>query len=263
MWSVNLPALVLLWQVLWTRLFHLPLSFYQLAMTAAAVWLVVSAERVLAAGGLPVDKFPRWRDLSPEMRAWLRLWLLTAGSLALVLLVRANWREAGAMWVFLSVSGFYLVAKWRFPGAVNQWFPVEGILPVFLTVAAVLPVATRVPLFPEPFLPLAMLTGLLFGYYLFLVGRWCGDGEECHPSAGNAGDSLFRALAPLVVITGSLALLLVMRTAFDVLLLALAISAFLLAALDFLSRDILPARNRLLADLALVSPLVPLAVGAI
>ena len=264
LWSVNLPLLAVLWQALWTRLFFLPAGFYQLSMTAAAVWLFVSAERMLAAGALPGNGTAPWREWSPEARSWLRIWLLTAVSLALVLLVRAGWREAGAMWILLSVSGFYLVAKWHFPTAVNLWLPIEGILPVLLTVAIVLPLLPQVPLLPEPFLPIAMLTGLLFGYHLFLVAAWSRREQPKDSAGGEAlGDTVFRGFAPMVILGGSLILLLLLRGRLDVLLIAMAAGAVLLAALDYWSRALSPAQSRLLADLALLSPLVPLTVGAV
>lgn len=261
LWSVNLPALVLLWQVLWSRSFFMPLDFHQMATSAALVWLFVSAERVLASGWWPTGGLPRWGDLSHEHRAWTRIWLLTAFSLLLVLVFRTGWRELGAHLLLISAGGFYLVCQWWHPRPMARLLPGETVIPWFLTGVCVLHVAPHVPWLP--FLPLALLTAMLFTFHLSLLTPFSHSGHPPVSSGRSQGEEILHWLAPPVLIGGSLALALVLRQLqLDTLAMAMTVSGLLLLALDIRSRQTGSVCSRRLADLALLSPLVPLLIRA-
>jgi len=111
-------------------------------------------------------------------------------------------------------------------------------------------------------LPLLLFV-LLFFYYLCIVARWSGD---FLPRPGGAalldtplGD-LYRALPVAMIFAGTALALLTRTVAGDSLLLALGLSAFVLLMLEWWERDLPRANKRLFADLAMLTPAIPLLV---
>jgi hypothetical protein len=238
--SLDAPLVAVLWQALFVRCLQAPVDLLPAVLLIAAVWLIYTADRALdvwrGAGKRPRHLFYRrhWRVVAP-------VWLSVLGATAIL-----SWRELPpelfhrGMWLLAAVVvyfGVVHVTPWRFRAK-------EAGVAVIFALGATVSAWNRVQTLYD------LLTVVLFSCLCWInciaIERWEGGVEDC------PGDCPVVLWASCVAIAS----LLLLHHSRPILGSAEAASAIAFILLDRsrlrLSEDAL----RVLADAALLSPVL-------
>jgi len=251
--SLDVPLIAVVWQLLLGRTLGASLNWQHSALLGVAVWLIYSADRWLDGLELgPHARTQRHRFYVRHRRPVFWVWLVVgaaAGVAGVILLTPAERLTAT---VLASLMLGYFLARHAFNPATQ---PKEvQIALIFALGVAFLPSLNGAPL-----LPLVVST-LLFAVLIFLncalIARWEGDlDHEPVPFAARAPKIAARLDLGALGLTGyGFGAGLV---AYSPLFFALGGSALLLYCLGYLN-TIGPAARRVLADAALLTPLLAL-----
>lgn len=263
-WALNLPVMAVVWQALFARTFFIDLAAYHYFSTLGLVWLVIAGERWLFHFRLRPSILPQLgsaADMKEQREMMLRLAWIVALALTAVALFRYNSRETAGILILSSAGGGYLLAMARSSDTSAELLPRELVLSGLVTAAAVLFIWANTAFPPMRLLLPALLFLLLLFYYFCLIGQWSVSllpAPQGVPLLQTSVGPLYRTLPLTMIFTGA-AMALVTRTmAGDPLLLALGVSAILLLLLEYWAPKLSALQARLFADLALLTPLVPL-----
>lgn len=265
LWSLNLPVVIVLWQLFFAQSFHVWQGGYHMAAVAGLVWAFAGAERWIfffrLREGILDSPASEWEDQSAAL---IRIALLVVAGLVLVAIFRANTREVAGMLIWSSLGGAYLLGLRLKPDLINESLPPEMAYAIYGSGTAFLMVWANGAFGPLELLLPALLFLLLLFYYFALVATWA---KPLVPagSAGTLFDSpfglLFRAV-PLSLLFGGLVLAFMSPViAANQILLALGVSGLTLFLLDIWQHSLSRFSARLLADLALMAPVLPLLIA--
>lgn len=264
LWSLNLPVLLVLWQMLFAQTFHVWLGGYHFAAAGALVWTFAATERWIFVFRLKRrDGEPLSPDLIDQRSALVRICLLVGAGLVLVAVFRANVREVAGMMIWTALGGAYLVGLRLRPGPVNEFLPREMAYAAYLSGVGFLFVWANGAFPPwELVLPALLFMVLLF-YYFSLVVTWSKSSVPV-PAGGALFDSplgLAFRLVPLTLIFGGAFLAWITPAVVaDQVLLTIAVSGLILLLLDLWKHSLSHSASRLLADVALLAPAIPILI---
>jgi hypothetical protein len=265
--SLDAPIVALLWQLLLARVARIPLGWPHAFVLGASVWLAYVLDRWIEGWRLAPEQlrtqrhafYQRWRW--PVAIVWTAL-LVADLTVAWTRLTRREW-TGGAMLLgpvvayLLSHQWIHRAHRWRVPKEVCVAALFGGGVAVFLIAPEGAAVAPLV-------MPLALFTLLCFANCA-LISAWESEVDESHGQTSLALQ--YRGAPWIATVTPSLPLLVAAwMMAIDgsggatrtVAACGLA-SGIALAALGFLQRRLGWQLARVLADIALMTPLVPLA----
>jgi hypothetical protein len=238
--SLDAPVVALLWQILFARCFHARVDLLPSVLLVLAVWLIYAADRTLDAwtgsGAQPRHEFYRrhWRTLLP-------LWILVLA--------------AGLTLAWMRLTPELFVSGVALAGAVVLYFALlhcgifqktkEGAVAVLFALGATLSAWPNVRTAVD--IEAIVLFSCLCWINCVAIEHW--EGESEWPIAAAAG---FVALA---------AVMLLLFSSRPVLGGAVAASAMCFVLLDCARRHFSRDALRVLADVALLSPLFLLPVA--
>ncbi len=240
--SLDAPLVALLWQTLFIRCFHARGQFLPSVLLVSAVWLIYAADRALdawrGAGGRPRHEFYRrhWRAVLPVWTVVLAAttWLAWT-ELPRQIFERGAWLGGAVMVYFAAVHGCH--RKW----------PKEAAVAIIFALGASLAAWTRVETRAD------VLTVILFSSLCWIncvgIEQW-EDGQSRLPIGVLAG------------CVGLAAILILFRDR-PVLAGAEACSAIAFVLLDRGRRKFSADALRVLADAALLSPIVFLPIAGL
>lgn len=265
LWSINVPVLILLWHLLFAQSFHIWLNGYHFFATAGLAWIFVAAERWIFFFRLrPEAATTLSGDAAEQKGRMVRICLLIGAGILLISFVEARTREVAGILLWSSLGGAYLVGLRLAPVQMGEFLPREMGLAVYLSGTTALFVWANAG-FPLVRLLLpAMLFLLLLFYYFCLVSRWA---KPLLPTLSTGamlegpGSVIYRSVPFLLMAAAATFLLFNQDRAANTLLLSIGVSALILLLLDFWQRFLPHRAARILADVALLSPAVPLVVG--
>ncbi len=262
--SLDAPTVSVLWQILLARAAGVTLGWSRVFVLGASVWLAYVADRWLEAGRLDPGRVRTKRHGFYQHRrrtigaAWLAVLAVDVAvalaALTTVELTRGLVLLAAVLAYVLSHQLWHRDYPWRVPKEVCSAALLTGGVAVFVLTAS--PATVVLPL-------------VAFGWLCFsnttLISAWEREVDRVHGQTSLALQ--FRFLRPLIhVLPWSLALIAVVLARFDtgpteVALACAGGSSVLLGAVDlFESRAGWPLA-RVLADAALLTPLLPLLRG--
>ena len=258
MLSLDAPLIAALWQSLFAHTFGAVLGWPYALLLYAAVWLIYSADRwldgrALGEGARTQRHLFYARCGQVILWCWLGVGAATFTA-SLFLLTQAQFWGAAALGALMLG---YLLRRHRGDRTTH---PKELQISVIFALGVVF-----LPLLSGISAPL-LLCGGLFGVLIFLncayIARWEGDlDQETVPFAVRApwfdAHLGVLALAFALLCGGGGVLFGSLRSLFA----ALALSALLLYGLEHLSSPLSPAARRVLADAALLTPLLWLVYG--
>jgi 4-hydroxybenzoate polyprenyltransferase len=266
--SLDAPAVALVWQLLLARVAPVPLRWPQVTILSSSVWLAYVLDRWIEAWRLPAGQlltkrhafYKRWRW--PVAILWVTF---LAGDLivAWTQLTRREW-AAGVMLLgpvvlyLLSHQWIHRRRAWRVPKEIC-------IAALFGAGVALFLVAPAPRVLPVLALPLALFTSLCF-LNCVLISKWEREVDRLQGQTSLAlqyrrADALVGAMLWLLAAAALvLAVVAPGGGTRSVFLCALA-SCAILGIVDTLQRRLGWQAARVLADAALLTPLVPLAAG--
>ena len=274
--SLDAPSVATVWTIAVASAVGLHLPWASPAAMFIAVWMLYAADRLLDARPLPGNQSPpeleeRHRFHHRHRRAFLIVIAISA--CALVALLRQIDPHAMRIYTFLAtlLGAWFLIIHARpLPGDGAHRLPKELAVGIFFPAAVFIPTVARLPQLRLDLLPIALLLAATCSLNCLYLYAWE------HPSQRlNAHWSTRWATHHLVALTWtvaafSLALILVspLLTASAQLHLGTALlttcilaSSLLLLFLHHLRNRLPPLHLRALADLVLLTPLIPLAIS--
>jgi hypothetical protein len=262
--SLDAPAVALLWQGELARSFDIPLGIAPIFVLGASVWLAYAADRWIEGWRLAPD------CVRTQRHHFYRRWRWPIALFWLAVLAADFWeasvgfsrREFEAGWLLLGPVGAYLLSH----QLIHRHHPWR--LPKEVCVAALLGAGVALFLVASPHAaaslaaPLALFMLLCFANCA-LISVWEHAVDRSHGQTSFAlqfqrGARISRAL-PWAIAAGSVAFWFVAPAAAHPLALCAAASAVLLGVVDRLQSRLGWELARVLADLALMTPAVPLA----
>ncbi len=258
MLSLDAPLIAALWQSLFAHAFGAALGWPYTLLLYAAVWLIYSADRWLDGRSLGADaRTRRHRFYARHYRTVFWVWWLVFACTFAASILLLTWAELSGGAALGALLLGYLAQRHR---GDQQTQPKEVQIAVIFALGVVF-----LPLFSGVHLWL-LVGGGLFGVLIFLncalIARWEGDlDRESAPFAVRAPKIAAR-LGPLTL--GFALFCSVGGIVFEPVRLpfaALNLSAFLLYGLEHLAPRLGPAARRVLADAALLTPLLWLLYG--
>ncbi|HEV2199618.1 MAG TPA: hypothetical protein VGR73_07345 [Bryobacteraceae bacterium] len=246
--SLDAPFVAVLWQILFIRCFHVSADALPAILLVASVWLIYAADRALDAWrgecGSPRHRFYRahWRILLPVWMAVLAAsaWLALAGLPEALL--RRGLALLAAVVVYLA-----LVHGWK--GSMGRLWSKEAIVGLLFALGASLAAWTNVRT-PADAAAIALFFVLCW-INCAAIQKW--EAGACTFSLDWPAGALPVRSAAIAVALVSMMLLWMHRPALGGAEMA---SAFAFVFLDRSGRRFSPDALRVLADVALLSPLV-------
>ncbi len=141
MLSLDAPAVAVLWQLLFARSFHAPVSASITLLLALVVWLIYVADRVLDTLKVPAQGAEPTRHLFYRRYLWAFLLPFTAVFLlaAWISLTRLDQRTFRyGTGVLLAVGVYFLAVHLLSPG--REWLPKEMLVGVLFALGTCFPV---------------------------------------------------------------------------------------------------------------------------
>ncbi len=241
--SLDAPLVALVWQLLFARCFHAEWRALPALLLAVTVWLIYAGDRMLDALRTPTDQ-PRHQFYRAHWRVILPVWfaiLALASWLALTGLDRPVLRRG--LWLLAAVA-VYLSIVHAAPQRLRRYWPKEAAVAILFALGASLDAWTRIRS-GEDVLTIALFSALCW-INCRAIEAW--EHRTVWPTAGLAACIAVAAAVTLAAHRPVLA------------------SAEFASALAFICLDrsrlrLSPNALRVLADVALLSPLplLPLA----
>lgn len=261
LWSLNQPALVVLWLLLFAQTFHVWLGLYHYATAAALAWMFVATERWLFFFRLRANAEEETAALSEQRAAMIRICLLLIVGLVLVAGLRASPRETGGILIWSSLGGGYLLALRLYPATMSEILPREMALAIYLAGTVVLFVWAGAVFAPNEVLLPGFLLVLLLFYYFSLLVTWSRPWVPA-PITGALFDGPlgigFRTIPVVLIAAGVLLAVSMPLVAGDTLLMTIGVSVLILVMLDIWKKFLSAAAARIFADVAMLTPMLPL-----
>jgi hypothetical protein len=262
--SLDAPAVALLWQWLLARVAHTPLAWPQVFILGAATWLAYAADRWIEGWRLSPAQVLTQRHWFYQHRRWPAFvaWLGVLTVALAVAFTRLNSRELSAGLLVLAPVLVYLLSHqllhrghpWRAPKELC-------VALLFAAGVACFPLA-RDPGVLRPLAAPLVLFGALCLANCALISLWESEVDHAHGQTSLAlqyprGRQLVHALPWLLAALAAGSAVLETRIARTTALCA-ATSGVLLGMVDFAHARSGRQLARVLADVALMTPLVPL-----
>lgn len=250
--------------MLFAQSFHVWLGGYHIAAAAALAWAFLATERWIFFFRLRDGTEDDSRQAAEQRTSMVRICLLIVAGLVLVAFFRAHTREIAGMLIWTSLGGAYLLGIRLKPEQVGEILPREMALAIYLAGTVVLFTwASAAFAVTEILLP-GMLFLLLLFYYFSLAVLWAKPLAP-PPSTGPLFESplgmAFRAVPVSLIFAGVFLAFLGPAMAADRLLITVGVSGLILVMLDVWQDSLDKAAARILADVALLTPVIPLLVG--
>lgn len=259
--SIDAPAVSIAWLVLLAGCLRVDLGWADVFVLGASVWLAYAADRFIEGWRLaPEDVrtprhrfYQRWRG--PVAVVWTAV-LIADLVVAVTSLTRTEWMVGWALTAavatyLLSHQFLHRTSRWRVPKEICVAGLLTGGIAVFLVESTPL----------DALMPPLVLFGALCFVNCVLISSWERDVDRSHQQSSlalNARQSAWIGWAPwlLALVAAIAATSVPVRTIAS----CTAASALLLAAIDHLQPRMGWRPARVLADLVLLTPVVPLAL---
>lgn len=268
--SLDAPSVAAVWTIAVASAVGLHLPWTSPAAMFVAVWILYVADRLLDARILDapsldsqqiaLDLEERHRFHYRHRRAFLTGIILSA--CALTALLRSIDLHALRIYVLLAtlLAAYFLLIHARADSA--HRLPKELAVGIFFPAAVFIPTVARLPQLRLDLLPIALLLAATCSLNCLFLYAW----EHPHPHA-RAHSSTRWATRHLVALTWTIAALSFVYCLLSACLLSspysltacILASSLLLLALHYLRHRLQPIHVRALADLVLLTPLIPLA----
>jgi hypothetical protein len=268
--SLDAPSVAAVWTmaVAWAVGLHLP--FTAPAAMFVAVWMLYAADRLLDARPLPGGQSPpeleeRHRFHHRHRRAFLIGIAISACVLAVML--RASDPHAMRLYTLLAtlLGAWFLIIHARpLPGEGAHRLPKELAVGIFFPAAVFIPTVARLPQLRLDLLPVALLLAATCSLNCLFLYAWEHPGPRMR-----AHWSTRWATSHLVALTATVATLSLVYCLLStpvlsprsVLTSCILASSLLLLLLHHLRGRLQPVHLRALADLVLLTPIIPLALS--
>ncbi len=259
MLSIDAPAVVVVWLALLGRQLRVDLGWADLFVLGASVWLAYAADRFIEGWRLaPKDiRTPRHRFYQRWRGPVAVVWTAVLIADLVVAATRLSPTEWAAGWTLTAAVGTYLVShqflhrasRWRVPKEVCVAGLLTGGTAVFLVESV--PLRALLP-------PLALFAAVCF-VNCVLISSWEREVDRSHQQSSlalGAGNAAWIHWAPglLAIVAAAAAASVPLPT----IAACTAASAVLLAGVDHLQPQMGWRPARVLADLVLLTPIVPL-----
>ena len=262
--SLDAPAVALLWQWLLARVMHTPLAWHHVFILGAATWLAYAADRWIEGWQIARDQLRTQRHWFYQRWRWpvFSVWLGVLATALAVSFTRLNSRELATGFIVLAPVLVYLLSH-QLVHRVNPWRAPKELCVALLFVAGVScfqiarePGALRV--FSVPLI----LFGALCVANCALISLWETEVDRTHGQTSLAlqyprGHRLVRLLPWLLAVLAT-GFAVCETGAVQIAGLCAAASGGLLGAVDLAHIRCGRQLARVLADVALMTPLVPL-----
>ncbi len=274
--SLDAPSVAAIWTIAVASAVGLHLPFTAPAAMFVAVWMLYAADRLLDARPLPGGQSPpeleeRHRFHHRHRRAFLILIAISA--FVLIALLRGIDPPAMRLYTLLAtlLGAWFLIIHARpLPGDGAHRLPKELAVGIFFPAAVFIPTVARLPQLRLDLLPIALLLAATCSLNCLFLYAW----EHPAPRA-RAHWSTRWATDHLIALTWTVAALSLFLILISPLLAASAqlhrgtaaltscilASSLLLLLLHHLRNRLDPLHLRALADLVLLTPLIPLALS--
>lgn len=260
--SIDAPMVAVLWQLLLARVAGVELGWAAPAVLALSVWLAYAADRWIEGWRLDADVIRTPRHHFYQRYRWpvAAVWLAAFIADVTVAFARLSRADLIAGFVLIAAVAAYLLShqlvhrhqRWRAPKELCVAALLTGGVTVFLTEAP------RIGALTSPL----VLFALLCFTNCALISVWERDVDRAHGQTSLALDDagnerLIRQLPWMIAVLAVVAAVTSVGPAAETALAALA-SAVLLAGVDRIERTAGRQPARVLADLALMTPIVVL-----
>jgi hypothetical protein len=265
--SLDAPAVVIVWQWLLAALAGVPLRWPEVFVVGASVWMAYAADRWFEAARLPpaTIRTARHRFYGSHRTGVAVTWSLVLVADVVVAVAELSRRELAAGGILLIPTLLYVLShqlvhresRWRVPKEVCVAGLIAAGASVFVFAAP--------GVYVRPLLSaVALFSGLCFAN-MMLISSWEQAVDEMHGQ-----DSLVRQFRHGVMVSRTLPLILTAIAAvgaepyFGIPAVAahcVAASGLLLALIDHYERKLGWPVARVLADVVLLTPLLPLLRG--
>jgi hypothetical protein len=257
LWDLDAPSVAVAWQFLFARCFQVTVAWPAVAALALAVWLIYVGDRILDVR--VVGAAPRTARHVFHRRHRRALTILASLALATLLIltfllrpvvVRSGFALAGCVAV-------YLACVHLFPQPRRRWFPKELIVGILFATGTCLAPWSRALDRPALLLP-GLFFVVLCCLNCALIEVWEWRDAGCLPSALPHSWTvwLWRIVRPLLGILAAAAAVLLYCGAERALFSAILLSACCILLLDFYKQRLSADGRRVLADAALLTPLL-------
>jgi len=266
--SLDAPSVAAVWTIAVASAVGLHLPWESAAAMFVAVWVLYAADRLLDARPLPGGASPpeieeRHRFHHRHRRAFLTGIAISA--FILIALLRRIDPPAMRLYALLAtlLAAWFLIIHARpLPGDGAHRLPKELAVGIFFPAAVFIPTVARLPQLRLDLLPIAILLAALCSLNCLFLYAWEHPGQRSH-----AHWSTRWATQHLVALTWTVAALSLVYCLLStrlpsrpyVLTSCILASSLLLLLLHHLRSRIHPLHLRALADLVLLTPLIPLA----
>ncbi len=266
--SLDAPVVVLLWQWLFARVAGTPLDWARPFVLGASVWLAYAADRWIEGWRLTPDQTRTQRHRFYQRHRWpVALGWTTVLAVDLAVAFSAlTTREFRFGLLLLSFVLIYLLSHQLVHRGRRWRAPKEVLVATLLTGGvALFPLAQHPPSAQALAAPLGLFALLCFANCA-LIAAWEFEIDETHGQTSFShqfvhGQVVGRTLPWMLVLLGALAALVEHDSARTAALCA-TMSAIFLGLVDRIEPRIGWAAARVLADAALLTPLVPLLAAA-
>ncbi|MBP6508746.1 MAG: hypothetical protein KA257_14385 [Opitutaceae bacterium] len=262
--SLDAPAVALLWQWQLMRVVGLEPSWHQAFILGTSVWLAYAADRWIEGWRLQPGQIRTQRHYFYQRWRWplCGLWLTVLAADLEVSIRCLSPAEFRAGWLLLVPVGLYLLSH-QFIHRHHRWRAPKEICVALLLGAgvALFPLTQPVAVLSALAVPLILFCLLCFANCA-LISVWEHDVDQAHGQTSLAlqfrRSRVLATTLPWVMAVSAAALALSHHGAARTALLCAATSSVFLGLLHLLHEKTGPQLARVLADGALLTPLVPL-----
>jgi hypothetical protein len=245
--SLDAPLVALVWQALFARCFHADVNPLPAVLLVLSVWLIYAADRAFDAWG-ETGRLPRHEFYRRHWRVVLPIWTVVLTLASWLAWVRLPWPLFLRGLILLAGVAFYFGAVHLAPAAARRAWPKEA------AVAILFALGVSLPAWNQARSPVDVLTILLFSSLCWInciaIKQW----EHREPAGWSIG-----AIAAGV----AFAAIFLLHEHRPVLSGAEAASALAFVLLDRRRRHLSADALRVLADVALLSPVLFLPIAGV
>lgn len=263
--SIDAPIVAVLWQQLIATVAGIDLGWPGPLVLALSVWLAYVADRWIEGWRLHADVIRTRRHQFYQRHRWpmAALWLIGLAADLAIALTQLSSRDLAAG-VLLSLAVAIYLLSHQLVHRSRAWRAPKELCVAGLLTGGVIVFLTNAPVPGALMMPIALFALLCFTNCA-LISVWERDVDRAHGQTSLALDDvgnerLIRQLPWMIVVLAGAAAIAGVGPARDVALAAVA-SALLLALVDRIERTAGRQPARVLADIALMTPIVVLLVG--